>query len=296
LEIALTNQKPNPKKLMKKEEITKFTELFNQIRQETVEGMEFWYARDLQKLLGYENWRNFSAVIAKAKQSCEAAKYLASDHFVDVDKMVAIGLNTERSVDDIMLSRYAGYLIAQNGDSKKEEIAFAQTYFALQTRKQELLEERLALEERIAARKKLAKTERELSGILYERGVDDKGFARIRAKGDTALFGGFGTNEMKTRLGVSSSRALADFLPTITIKAKDFAAEITNFNVKKSDLNGEIKITGEHVKSNREVRETLLRSGINPEKLPAEKDIKKLERKVGSDNKKLGKNKIKKIK
>ncbi len=281
---------------MKKEEITKFTELFNQIRQETVEGMEFWYARDLQKLLGYENWRNFSAVIAKAKQSCEAAKYLASDHFVDVDKMVAIGLNTERSVDDIMLSRYAGYLIAQNGDSKKEEIAFAQTYFALQTRKQELLEERLALEERIAARKKLAKTERELSGILYERGVDDKGFARIRAKGDTALFGGFGTNEMKTRLGVSSSRALADFLPTITIKAKDFAAEITNFNVKKSDLNGEIKITGEHVKSNREVRETLLRSGINPEKLPAEKDIKKLERKVGSDNKKLGKNKIKKIK
>jgi DNA-damage-inducible protein D len=250
----------------------------------------------LQKLLGYENWRNFSAVIAKSKQSCEAAKYLASDHFVDVDKMVAIGLNTERSVDDIMLSRYAGYLVAQNGDSKKEEIAFAQTYFAVQTRKQELLEEMLALQERITARKKLAKTEKELSGILYERGVDDKGFARIRAKGDTALFGGFGTNEMKARLGVSSSRALADFLPTITIKAKDFAAEITNFNVKKSDLNGEIKITGEHVKSNREVRETLLRSGINPEKLPAEKDIKKLERKVGSDNKKLGKNKIKKIK
>lgn len=280
---------------MKKEDVKKFTELFDEIRQETSDGTEFWYARELQKLLGYEDWRNFSAVIAKAKQACEAAKILVPDHFVDVNKMVSIGLNTERSVDDIMLSRYAGYLVAQNGDSKKEEIAFAQTYFAVQTRKQELLEEMLAIQERLTARKKLAKTEKELSGILYERGVDDKGFARIRAKGDTALFGGFGTNEMKMRLGVPSSRALADFLPTITIKAKDFAAEITNFNVKKSDLNGEIKITGEHVKSNREVRETLLRSGIHPEKLPAEKDIKKLERKVNSENKKLSKSRIKKL-
>lgn len=283
---------------MKKEEITKFSELFDQIRQvdDSDPTTEFWYARDLQKLLEYVEWRNFLAVVAKAKQACEAAKYLASDHFIDVNKMVALGLNTERGIDDIMMSRYACYLVAQNSDAKKEIVAFAQTYFAVQTRKQELLEEMLVIQERLAARKKLSKTEKELSGILYERGVDDKGFARIRAKGDTALFGSFGTNEMKEKLGVPSSRALADFLPTITIKAKDFAAEITNFNVKKSDLNGETKITNEHVKSNREVRETLLRRGIHPEKLPAEKDVKKLERKVGSENKKLGKNKIKKIK
>ena len=283
---------------MKKEDIKKFTELFDQIRQaaDADETTEFWYARDLQKTLGYDDWRNFLAVIAKAKQSCEAAKYLASDHFVDVNKMVAIGLNTERSIDDIMMSRYACYLVAQNGDPKKDEIAFAQTYFAIQTRKQELLEERIALQERLTARKKLTKTERELSGNLYQRGVDDKGFARIRAKGDTALFGGFDTAKMKEKLGVPNSRSLADFLPTITIKAKDFATEITNFNVKKEDILGETKIGNQHVRSNKEVRQTLIRTGIYPEKLPAETDIKKVERKVTSESKKLGKSKLKKIK
>lgn len=281
---------------MKKEDIKRFMTLFDQIKQvsDTNSETEFWFARDLQKMLGYNDWRNFSAVIIKAKQSCEAAKYLASDHFVDVNKMVAIGLNTERSVDDIMMSRYACYLVAQNGDPKKDEIAFAQTYFAVQTRKQEILEERLALQERLTARKKLTQTEKELSGTLYQRGVDDKGFARIRAKGDTALFGGFDTARMKDKLGTPESRALADFLPTITIKAKDFAAEITNFNVKKADMNGETKITHEHVRNNKEVRETLLRTGIYPEKLPAEEDIKKLERKLGSESKKLGKGKLKK--
>ncbi len=280
---------------MKKEEITKFMQLFDQIKQlsNNDSKAEFWFARDLQKLLDYNDWRNFLSVISKAKQSCEAAKYKPSDHFVDVNKMVAIGLNTERSLDDIMMSRYACYLVAQNGDPKKDAISFAQTYFAIQTRKQELLEERLALEERLNARKKLTKTEKELSGNLYQRGVDDQGFARIRAKGDEALFGGFSTSKMKEKLGVPSPRALADFLPTITIKAKDFAAEITNFNVKKSDLHSETKITPEHVRSNKEVRETLIRSGIYPEKLPAEEDVKKLERKIGSENKKLGKHKIK---
>jgi DNA-damage-inducible protein D len=295
LEIALKTTKNKP---MKKEDIKKFTEVFDQIRQaaDADETTEFWYARDLQKTLGYDDWRNFLAVIAKAKQSCETAKYEALDHFVDVNKMVAIGLNTERSVDDIMLSRYACYLVDQNGDPKKDEIAFAQTYFAVQTRKQELLEERIALQERLTARKKLTKTERELSGNLYQRGIDDKGFARIRARGDTALFGGFGTAEMKEKLGVPSSRSLADFLPTITIKAKDFATEITNFNVKKEDVFGETKIGNEHVRSNKEVRQTLIRTGIYPEKLPAEIDIKKVERKVTSESKKLGKRKIKKIK
>ncbi|OFW80575.1 MAG: DNA damage-inducible protein D [Alphaproteobacteria bacterium RIFCSPLOWO2_01_FULL_40_26] len=281
---------------MKKEDIKKFTELFDKIRQESDGETEFWYARDLQKTLGYEDWRNFLAVVGKAKLACEASKYEVSDHFVEVNKMVAIGLNTERSVDDIMMSRYACYLIAQNGDPKKDEIAFAQTYFAIQTRKQELLEERLALQERLTARKKLTKTEKELSGNLYQRGVDDQGFARIRAKGDTALFGGFNTSEMKDRLGITSSRALADFLPTITIKAKDFAAEITNFNTKKEGMFGETKISNEHIKNNKEVRQTLIRTGIYPEKLPAETDLKKIERKLTSENKKLGKNKVKKTK
>src|SRR3990167_8659411 len=187
---------------MKKEDIKKFTELFDKIRQESDGETEFWYARDLQKTLGYEDWRNFLAVVGKAKLACEASKYEVSDHFVEVNKMVAIGLNTERSVDDIMMSRYACYLIAQNGDPKKDEIAFAQTYFAIQTRKQELLEERLALQERLQARDNLTTSEKQFSGVLFERGVDSQGFARIRSKGDQALFGGYATQQMKDKLGV----------------------------------------------------------------------------------------------
>lgn len=281
---------------MKKEEVAKFIKLFDEIKHhKTIKNkteIEFWYARDLQKLLGYEEWRNFLAVINKSKQSCEASKHKASDHFVDVNKMVAIGLNTGRAVDDIILTRYACYLIAQNGDPKKEEIAFAQSYFATQTRKQELLEQRLAAQERLQARKKLTKSEKELSSNIYQRGVDEKGFANIRAKGDTALFGGFNTNQMKEKLGIANSRSLADFLPTITIKAKDFATEITNFNINKEDLKGESKITSEHVRNNNEVRKTLIRTGIYPEDLPAEEDLKKIERKLTSDGKKVGKNKF----
>ena len=279
---------------MKKEEIANFVNLFNEIRKEEESNkkpIEFWLARDLQKALGYEEWRNFSLVIDKAKKSCEASKFKASDHFVDVNKKAEIGLNKGRSIDDIMLSRYACYLIAQNGDPRKEIIAFAQTYFATQTRKQELLEEMLQIQERLKARKKLSETEKELSGNLYQRGVDSEGFARIRGKGDTALFK-HNTAQMKERLGIKDNRALADFLPTITIKAKDFAAEITNFNVSKDSLYGETDITSEHVKSNQAVRDTLTARGIYPENLPAQQDIKKIERKLNSDGKKIGKNKF----
>jgi len=273
---------------MKKELVLTLRKTFEEHAYEE-KGVEFWFARDLQVLLGYSEWRNFSNAIDKAKLSCENSKISVVDHFVDINKMVTLGSGSEREVSDIMLTRYACYLIAQNGDPKKEEIAFAQSYFALQTRKQELLEERIAQVERINARKKLSETEKELSAIIYERGVDNKGFGRIRSKGDEALFGGNNTKTIKKKLGVPESRAVADFLPTITIKAKDFATEITNFNVKKDDLHGENDITDEHVKNNEEVRALLLKRGIKPESLPPDEDIKKVERKLKKVSSKIEK-------
>lgn len=275
---------------MKKENIESFVKLLDNIKNEE-DSVEFWFARDLQKAFGYGEWRNFNLVIEKSKKSCQASKFKITDHFVDVNKKAAIGLDKGRNVDDIMLTRYACYLIAQNGDPRKEIIAFAQSYFAIQVRKQELLEERLEIQERLKARKKLTETEKELSGNLYQRGIDSEGFARIRGKGDTALFR-YNTIQMKERLGIKDNRALADFLPTITIKAKDFAAEITNFNVTKDNLCGENNITSEHIKNNQAVRNTLTERGIYPENLPTQEDIKKIERKLNSDGKKLGKSKF----
>ncbi len=249
--------------------------------------IEFWYARDLMPLLGYDRWENFDKVIARAMESCESSGTLVSDHFREVTKMITAGKGAQRSVKDYLLTRYACYLIAQNGDPKKEEIAFAQSYFAVQTRRQEVIEERISLIERTEARGRLRESEKRLSQNIYERGVDESGFGRIRSKGDQALFGGYTTQEMKDRLGVKDSRPLADFLPALSIAAKNLAAEMTNYNVEEKDLQGEQPITGEHVQNNRSVREMLVQRGIEPENLPPAEDIKKLERRVKSQEKKL---------
>ena len=257
------------------------------IHSEENTNIEFWYARELMPLLGYERWNNFDKAISRAMDSCESGGIEVSDHFREVAKMVPLGSGSQREIKDYMLTRYACYLIAQNGDPKKEEIAFAQSYFAVQTRKQELIEERIALIERTEARGRLRESEKRLSQNIYERGVDDAGFGRIRSKGDQALFGGHTTQEMKNRLGVKDNRPLADFLPTLTIAAKNLATEMTNYNVEEKDLQGECAITDEHVQNNLSVREMLGQRGIKPEELPPSEDIKKLERRVKSQEKKL---------
>ena len=257
------------------------------INTEEKEHVEFWYARDLQVQLGYKRWENFIETIKKAMQSCENAGIEIDNHFREVTKMVQIGSGAKRNLEDYMLTRYACYLIAQNGDSKKEEIAFAQTYFAVQTRKQEIIEDRIKLMNRLEAREKLKESEKQLSKNIYERGVDDLGFARIRSKGDSALFGGLNTMQMKSKYGVKENRPLADFLPTLTIAAKNLATEMTNYNVTEKDMYGEESITGEHVDNNLSVRNMLNKRGIKPENLKPAEDLKKLEKRVKSENKKI---------
>ena len=257
------------------------------VHKEEEVNIEFWYARELMPLLGYERWENFEKAISRAMSSCETSGIEILDHFREVTKMVNLGSGSKRNIKDYMLTRYACYLIAQNGDPKKEEIAFAQSYFAIQTRKQELIEERIAYIERTEARGRLRESEKRLSQNIYERGVDDAGFGRIRSKGDTALFGGKSTQDMKKKLGVKDNRPLADFLPTLTIAAKNLATEMTNYNVEEKDLQGEASITVEHIQNNSTVREMLGQRGIRPEDLPASEDIKKLERRVKSQEKKI---------
>ena len=252
--------------------------------------VEVWYARELQTILGYVRWENFLVAIGRALESCKTQGIFVGDHFREVTKMVELGSGAKRGVPDYVLTRYACYLIAQNGDPKKEEIAFAQCYFAVQARKAEVIEERLNLLSRLETRDKLRLAEKQLSQNIYQRGVDDKGFGRIRSKGDTALFGGYTTEEMKKRLGVKANRPLADFLPTLTIAAKNLATEMTNYNVEDKDLYGEQTITKEHIQNNQSVRQMLGQRGIKPEELPPSEDIKKLERKVAQDEKKIEQN------
>lgn len=274
---------------MKSELVHTLTDTFEGHAQQTEDGVEFWLARDLQHLLGYSKWENFQAVIGKAKTACEVSGHDIGNHFPDVRKMVQIGSGTEREIDDLILTRYACYLIAQNGDPRKEEIAFAQTYFAVQTRKAELIEQRLLEAERIHARHKLTATEKELSSVIYEQTGGNKNFGIIRSKGDQALFGK-STEAMKAHWKVPAKRPLADFAPTIVLKAKDFATEITIHNARQHRMSSEAKISNEHITNNKAVRKTLLERGIRPESLPPEEDVKKVERRLTSEEKKSLKN------
>lgn len=263
-----------------------FDSIVHKILDDYNEEMEVWYARELQTVLGYARWENFAVAIGRAMESCKSQGINVDDHFREVTKMVSLGSGSQRPINDYMLTRYACYLIAQNGDPKKEEIAFAQSYFAVQTRQAELIEERLQLLSRLETRERLRASEKQLSKNIYERGVDDKGFARIRSKGDTALFGGLTTEQMKNRLGVKSG-PLADHLPTLTIAAKNLATEMTNYNVEQKDLRGETPITQEHVQNNKSVRGMLLERGIRPENLPPAENIKKVERRVAKEEKQM---------
>ena len=271
---------------MKKEQIQQLFEKFENACYE-YKGIECWSARELQDIFNYSEWRNFLKVIDKSREACKNSGNTVLDHFVELNKMIELAKGAQREIDDMALTRYACYLVAQNGDAAKPEIAFAQTYFAVQTRKQEIIEQRLLDIARVSAREKLSKSEKKLSGIIYERGIDQKGFAIIRSKGDKALFGGFTTSDMKRKLKIPDNRALADFLPTLTIKAKDFATELTSHNVIEKDLRGEAIISKEHVDNNNAVRKMLMGRGVQPEQLPPSEDLKKVQKRLEGDEKKV---------
>lgn len=274
---------------MESAQIQELTTTFEGHAQHTENGVEFWLARDLQHLLEYTKWDNFLNVVNKAKTACEVSGHLVEHHFADVGKMVDLGSGSQREISDIMFTRYACYLIAQNGDPAKQPIAFAQTYFAVQTRRAELIEQRLLEAERVSARKKLTDTEKELSHVIFEQTGGNKNFGLIRSKGDQALFGK-STQDMKAQWNMPPTRPLADFAPTIILKAKDFAAEITIHNAREKQMTSERQVSSEHVTNNKAVRQTLLNRGIRPESLPPAEDVKKVERRLSSEEKKALKN------
>ena len=253
----------------------------------TEDGVEFWYAREIMEHLGYARWENFHEAIKRAMISCETGKTPVDSHFREVTKMAVLGAGTQRPVRDYKLTRYACYLIAMNGDPRKEEVAFAQSYFAIAAHKQELIEQRMGELQRLSARKTLAESEKALAAVAFERDVDSTGFAHIKSRGDSVLFGGNSTSAMKKKLGVPERAALADFLPDVTIAAKNLANSMTAHNVAEKDLRGVRPICDEHMGNNRSIRKTLVARGIRPEELPAEEDTKKVERRVKADERHL---------
>lgn len=267
---------------MDRQIILELTETFEGHAQQTDSGVEYWLARDLQVLLGYAKWENFQNVLTRAKTACEVSGHDPANHFPEVRKMVDLGSGSRREIEDLMLTRFACYLVAQNGDPAKPQIAFAQSYFAIQTRRAELIEQRILEAKRVAARRKLTETEKDLSSLIYEQTGGNQDFALIRSKGDQALFGR-STQAMKAQWKVPETRPLADFAPTIILKAKDFATEITIFNARSKGMKQQTAIAGEHVTNNKAVRDTLLGRGIRPETLPPAEDIKKVERRLVSD-------------
>ncbi len=279
---------------MEKRLVMKLHKSFEDYMHTDENGIEFWYARELQELLEYTEWRNFEKVVLKSQEACKNSGHDILDHFVEVNKKVEIGSGAIKEKKDYRLTRYACYLIAQNGDPKKSVIAFAQTYFAVQTRKQEVIEQRLLEMERVQARQKLTESDKNLSKVIYEKGIDNKGFGRIKSKGDKALFGK-STQDLKKDFGIPDNKPLADVLPTITLKAKDFANEITAFNTNQNNLDNEDKITKEHIKNNEDVRKVLTDRNIYPENLPPEEDIKKVARRLNSETKKLTAKKARQI-
>ncbi len=279
---------------MKKDLIVKLHKNFEDYMYKDENGVEFWYARELQELLEYTQWRNFEKVLLKAQDACRNSGHEVFEHFAEVSKTSKMPNGGQKQVKDYKLTRYACYLIAQNGDPKKSVIAFAQTYFAVQTRKQEVIEKRLLEIERIEARHKLTESDKNLSKAIFEKGVDSAGFGRIKSKGDKALFGK-STQDLKKDFGIPDNKPLADVLPTISLRAKDFANAITAFNTNQNNLDNEEKITDEHVKNNTDVRKVLTDRNIYPEKLPPEEDIKKVERRVKKETKLLTGKKTKRI-
>lgn len=266
--------------------VKSLTTNFEDNKHQTKEGVDFWYARDLQKLLGYIQWRNFEKIIKRAQKSCKSAGVPMQDHFADVSKSIISGKGATFETNDIILTRYACYLIAQNGDPSKSQIAFAQAYFAVQTRKLELLEEKINQIERIKAREKLSKSEKQLSRMIYEKTKNEKAFGYIRSKGDEALFG-LSTAKMKVKWAIPKSKPLADFAPTVVLKGKDFANEMTVFNTQEKNLNKTREITEEHVENNKIVRSAMKERGIIPENLKPEADVAKVKRKLNIKKKEL---------
>ncbi len=250
--------------------------------------MEFWSARDLMPMLGYTKWQKFTEVIERAKAACKLSGQNIDDHVTGAGKMIATGKGATRKIEDFFLTRYAFYLIAQNGDPRKPEIALAQTYFATQTRKQELLEQRDMESKRLDARAKLRETESKIESTVYERGIKyPVEFATFKNKHIEALYGGISASQLKKIRKIPPKRSLADFDSHVELKAKDFALAMTDHNIKEKDIRGKEAMNTEVVKNSRETRQALLNRGIKPEHIKPEEDLKLVESRKNKEAKRI---------